>query len=239
MAKRYTDSCKWNHKWFQNLPLKMKAAWLYLWDNCDHAGFWSVNVELMSFQIGTKITLDEIETFFKDRIQPHGEYVSIIDFLGFQYGKSLNPSNSVHKSVIEILNNQGAAKPLARPSLGSKDKDTALDIDKEQGKEQDLVKDSSSTARQVLIDFNKVANKHFRIVDKNLTLIQARLKEGIKPEELVGIAQHRQHLWGSDSKMARYVRPETLYAANKVEGYLASYLEAESKCRAYDELFGE
>jgi hypothetical protein len=38
MAKRLTDSNKWNDSWFTNLPMDIKLVWIYLLDACDHAG---------------------------------------------------------------------------------------------------------------------------------------------------------------------------------------------------------
>ena len=53
----------------------------------------------------------------------------ISKFIDFQYG-TLNPENRTHKSVIDILNKEGAYKGLTSPELGCKDKGTDKGLDK-------------------------------------------------------------------------------------------------------------
>lgn len=131
MAKRFTDTKKWAKEHFADLPTKMKLVWIYLCDNCDHAGVWDVNLRLMSFQIGEKIELNDIKTAFSSKIQfISPTKIFIPDFLAFQYGR-LNPDNRVHKSVIDRLQKEGASKALRRALEGAKDKDK--DKDKDEG----------------------------------------------------------------------------------------------------------
>ena len=55
MAKRYTESNKWKNSWFRKLHPKYKLFWVYMLDQCDHAGLWEVDVELAAFQMGVKL----------------------------------------------------------------------------------------------------------------------------------------------------------------------------------------
>lgn len=131
MAKRFTDTSKWSKEKFQNLSPKMKLAWLYLCDTCDHAGIWEINIQLMSFQIGETYTLDDIKKSFDVTIS--GSKLYINSFIEFQYGK-LNSLNKAHKSVIDRLEKlkiKGLYKPLARGCQAPKDKDKDKDMDKE------------------------------------------------------------------------------------------------------------
>lgn len=127
MAKRFTDSTKWDREWFQDLSLKMKCAWLYLLDRCDHAGIWHVNYKLMSFSIGEKITENELRTTFGPKLKflKSGK-ILITQFVNFQYG-TLNEGNRAHLSVINLLKKEGAYKDLTRPLQGCKDKDKDKD----------------------------------------------------------------------------------------------------------------
>jgi hypothetical protein len=91
MAKRFTDTAKWSKSWFCDLPIKMKIVWIYLVDNCDHAGIWSVNMRLMEFQIGSKITDQELnESFGKKIIWLNNKKLWIRPFFEFQYGSKSN-----------------------------------------------------------------------------------------------------------------------------------------------------
>lgn len=136
MAKRFTDTSKWEKAWFRKLSPKMKCVWDYLTHRCDHAGIWSVDLESMSFHVGEDVTQDELIKSFGDRITFLADKVFLPGFVEFQYGH-LNPSNRVHKSVLDRLEKLGASKPLASPLEGAKDKDKDTDKDKDKDKDKD------------------------------------------------------------------------------------------------------
>ena len=149
MAKRFTDTDKWKKHSFNEMPLKMKLAWIFLCDNCDHAGVWDANFKLMSFHVGEPITKDEFDAAFADKIVwLNKTKIFIQSFIDFQYGE-LNETNRVHKSIITKLKRYGAYKPLISPLQGAKDKDKDMDKDKDkdQDKEQDKDKDKKSSGR--------------------------------------------------------------------------------------------
>lgn len=132
MAKRFTDTDKWKRPWFRQLPLKAKSAWFYVLDNCDHAGVWPADFELLSFQLGVEITREEFEGWFGDKAVRYGDKYSFPSFVEFQYGE-LNPHNNAHKSVIHVLEKLAPAQPLKSPSQGAQDKDKDKDQDQEKG----------------------------------------------------------------------------------------------------------
>lgn len=131
MAKRLTDSEKWNDPWFADLPSKYKLFWLYLVDNCDHAGIWKVNFKNAIFFIGENLEIGEVKRMLKDRIIfLNDEYWYLKKFIKFQYKADitgLNPKNRTHSSVLKILNEFDRFKPLVSPLLGVKDKDKDKD----------------------------------------------------------------------------------------------------------------
>jgi hypothetical protein len=152
MAKRFTDSEKWKKKWFKNLTPMCKLFWIYLFDNCNHAGVWEVDFELAAHQIRMKLDEEKITTAFRDRVTPidGGERWFINEFIDFQYGE-LRKNNTVHQAVLKILtmhglldkvnsinsSGQGACPPLAEPTLGEKDKEEAKAWVKETVLEED------------------------------------------------------------------------------------------------------
>ena len=104
MAKRYTDTGLYEREWFQKLNPKFKCFWDYICKKCDHAGIWNTNYSLASYQIGAKITKEEIKETFGDKIVfIENDKTYIPGFVKFQYGITLKEENRVHKSVIEIL----------------------------------------------------------------------------------------------------------------------------------------
>ena len=127
MAKRFTDNEKWKDAWFMDLPSKYKLFWLYILDECNHAGIWKVNFKVASFYIGEHLEYSEVERILKSRIKIlNSEYWYIEKFIKYQYKcdeNSLNPSNKAHLSVIKLLNEYEIIKPLTSPLEGVKDKD--------------------------------------------------------------------------------------------------------------------
>jgi len=103
-----------------------KLLWLYILDECDHAGIWQVDLEVAEIKIGEKLNLATAISCFEGKIYvfDSGQKWYIPDFIDFQYGK-LNELNRAHNSVINILEKYGLLeiKPLTSPLQGDKDKD--------------------------------------------------------------------------------------------------------------------
>lgn len=107
MAKRLTDSSKWDDPWFMDLPNEYKLAWLFILDRCDHAGIWKVNLKIMNFCIGHTIKADCFLTACNDRIILLGEDKWFIPkFISYQYGTFSDRCNA-HKPVLSVLKKHG------------------------------------------------------------------------------------------------------------------------------------
>lgn len=135
MAKRLTDTDKWEKESFSELSLKMKLVWIYLCDKCDHAGVWEPNFKLLSFNLGETVSREEIELAFGEKIRWIGKKIFLPSFVDFQYGE-LNAENRVHRSVLkrlEKLQIKPLASPLLGAALGAKDKDKEKDKEKDRG----------------------------------------------------------------------------------------------------------
>lgn len=151
MAKRFSDSEKWKKPFFRSLQAPYKLFWLYILDDCDHAGIWHVDIEIAEIKIGEKIDKQTAINQFNGKINviQNGEKWFIKDFIEFQYG-TLNPLNRVHESVIKILKKENLINEnmeLISPLQGAKDKDKDKGKDKEKDKNKDkgvkiLFKDS-------------------------------------------------------------------------------------------------
>ena len=176
MSKRFTDTNKWSQSWFRKLSPKMKCAWIYLCDKCDHAGVWEVDTEAMSFFIGDDIFIEELTTTFDIKLKPIDANKFIIQaFIDFQYG-SLNPENRVHLSVISRLQKLAPNKDLISPLQGAKDKDK--DKDKDLDKEKDKEKDKGSFYKKI----EKVYLDHYPL-KKGKTPGVTKLSKEIKSDE--------------------------------------------------------
>jgi len=173
MAKRFTDSEKWEDAWFQELESKHKLFWFYLLDKCDHAGVWKVNFRTASFFTDSNLEYEETIQVFKLRItEISNEYWLINKFIKYQYNKEigeLNVNNKVHLSVLNKLNNFIQFKPLVSTLLGTKDKNKAIDKDKDIviHKEDSKIEDIS---KEVSIDTNtvgKFSDAFYRLWNSN------------------------------------------------------------------------
>lgn len=104
MAKRFTDTDKWKKGFIRNLPSKYKLLWLYILDDCNHAGIWETDFEVASIRIGSKISEKEACKVFAEQIKifDNGNKWFIAKFVDFQYG-TLNENSRPHQAVIKVL----------------------------------------------------------------------------------------------------------------------------------------
>lgn len=125
------------------------------------------------------------------------------------------------------------ARALASPREAS-----ALDLGRDQGRDQgregkDLLSGKPDDAAQadaahagtktlcaeLLEHLNAKTGKRFRPVEANIRLLAARLKESTA-DEIRAVIDAKAAEWGADAKMAKYLRPETLFNATKFAGYV-------------------
>lgn len=140
MAKRLTDTDKWKKPFLRSMKAPYKLLWIYILDECDHAGIWQVDLDVAQLKIGEKLTIEKALEQLSGRVEviDDGSKWFIPDFVDFQYGE-LNPANRVHNSVIAALRKHNLItenlkiKPLTSPLQGAKDKDKDLDKDKDKG----------------------------------------------------------------------------------------------------------
>jgi len=104
--KRFTESSKWSDLWFMDLKIEHKLLWIYLLDNCDHAGVYKPNLRLLAFQMGHLITKEDLFKYMEGRVVElkSGNWF-IPGFIKFQYG-NLTRSNSAHKGVLRVLSRE-------------------------------------------------------------------------------------------------------------------------------------
>ena len=194
MAKRFTDTEKWKKPFIRGLQGAYKLLWLYICDDCDHAGIWQVDIEVAAIRIGEKIDSKEAIKSFDEKIIifDKGNKWFIPSFLEFQYPSGLNPDNRAHNSVIILLEKYNLRisnnKPLISPSEGSMD----MDMDK------DMVKDMLKEKKK---NTNKTYNKHKQLNEEIMKKRIPRRKlrnfiedKGIKKGEIanaLGISQQR------------------------------------------------
>jgi hypothetical protein len=147
MSKRFTDTEKWKRPWFRTLSPEAKIIWLFLCDNCDHAGIWIADYELASFQIGFTLNQKTLTEMLGDKVMPFdSDKVFIPSFFEFQYGKSKDKFNAKTSALQELsryglVNEDGSIKghlPDTSSSVAQVSPDTlGIGISKGKGKEGD------------------------------------------------------------------------------------------------------
>lgn len=95
MAKRMSETEKWKDPWFSNLENDWKLIWLYLLDDCTHAGIYQINIPLLNFHCRTSITLEDLLDKFHSRlIQLSDDKIFIHKFIIYQYGVDFKSSKA-------------------------------------------------------------------------------------------------------------------------------------------------
>jgi hypothetical protein len=123
MAKRFTDTSKWKKPWFRGLSTNAKLVWIYLCDECDHAGIWPADFELISFQVGFKVTAQNLELWLGDKVwRVADDKYFIPGFLEFQYGSKDNKFRAKASAIealeaLGVLNPDGSIKVLPNSPL--------------------------------------------------------------------------------------------------------------------------
>ena len=107
MAKRLTDSEKYNDAWFINLGRNEKLLFYYLIDNVDNAGFYELSFKHLQFHLD--FSRDEILGAIKglargllgaDLEIKNGDRIYLKNFLEHQKMLPLNPYNSYHINAL-------------------------------------------------------------------------------------------------------------------------------------------
>ena len=204
MAKRFTDSSKWNDNWFSNLTNEQKLAWIYILDTCNHSGIWEKNLKVLNFHIGSTFVEDDFNKIFLGKFIEINNKWFIPKFIKFQYGDKFLTSNnnaiiSARKLLIELEfikeNINGSLtlteglpnphltldQPLPNPQEGLKEQEQEKEQDKELVQYQ--FKDKK---KYKFIEYDKVKDEYqfqYKTKAQKEELTSVELKEYITEEE--------------------------------------------------------
>jgi len=87
-------------------------------------------------------------------------------------------------------------------------------------KDETLVSSKLDDIEKIILYLNEKAGKKFENVESNRKLIKARIKEGHTIERITSVIDRQCKLWTNDPKMAKYIRPATLFNAEKFNQYV-------------------
>ena len=152
MAKRFTDTEKWEDEWFTDLSNDYKVIWFYLLDTCDNAGVWKKNIKKLNYLCNTNVSTDDLLKVFSKRITILADEKWFINkFCIVQYGHDFLQSknkavlSAVKKLIIEgvLVDNGYSIDTLSIPYQYS------IDTPKEQVKDKDKAMDNVGDIVQV------------------------------------------------------------------------------------------
>ena len=104
MTRRFTQTEKWDDTWFRSLSPNAKVLYWYIWDKCNIAGFWEIDLEGAKFH--TKISKRGIEGAFEELqrgFETNGSYIWLRRFLYHQKNLPLKPENPAHKGILRLI----------------------------------------------------------------------------------------------------------------------------------------
>ncbi len=146
--------------------------------------------------------------------------------VGFVKHQKINrPTPSKIKDLVDITESSVSAHDLL--TTGKERKGKEVEQGREQGKES---LPDKSDAIDVINYMNSVLETKFKSTTKaHIENINGRLSDGHSVEDLKLVIDHKSKEWSDDQRMAGYLRPQTLFAAGKFQGYL---LAAKTKPKA-------
>jgi hypothetical protein len=155
IAKRFIDTDIFKKQFIRELDPSYKLLWIYILQDCNHAGIWEVDFEVAQIKTGCKFSKKVAAQKFSGKILDidGGSKWFIPDFISFQYGQ-LSETNRAHIGVIQLLKkyfllnddlsindlNKGHRSPLQAPMQGAKDMDKEMEQEKEMDKEKEKVR---------------------------------------------------------------------------------------------------
>jgi hypothetical protein len=121
--KRFTETEKWRDAWFRGLSLDAKLVFWYLTENCDSAGVWEPDFEMVNFTFKRDIPWDEVKFELSQsvngrdprlRVLPSGKWL-LTRFVFFQYGR-LRPECIPHRSILKTIEKHGLTEDELYPT---------------------------------------------------------------------------------------------------------------------------
>lgn len=89
------------------------------------------------------------------------------------------------------------------------------------GDDEDVRKQQvKATAKEVIAYLNQKTGRSFRVGDKTLALVSARLREKYTLADFKQVIDNKFAKWGNDEHWSTFLRPQTLFAKSHFDNYL-------------------
>jgi uncharacterized phage protein (TIGR02220 family) len=136
-------------------------------------------------------------------------------------GKTLHIYSEPDGRLIHQQAEPSASKQDNIENKHSLEKKDLLETIQSSNKKQPPKTDDNSAIVLMIIDYlNNKAGKKFKPTQANAKFIDARLSEGFTIEDLKAVVDLKCSEWLSDKKFNQYLRPSTLFNAEKFNQYI-------------------
>lgn len=120
----FSDPGKWDENWFVNQTAEQKLLYLYLWDQCDHAGVAEIVPALIKAHTGIDNITEAVGSLVadsnkdKERISMHNGKLWFTGYIRFQQQKDrtrpLQPTKPFHKAVYTCVVENGLIEEIQK-----------------------------------------------------------------------------------------------------------------------------
>ena len=160
------------------------------------------------------------------RMRTHSDCIAVVLR---EFFTKTSDGEYIHKRVFLEIEKANAKSTKARKSAKARwDKVSsnanALQSDSEGNATQDTLpntQDPKDLVEKKLLDIlNSKSGKKFKPVESNLKFLRARLKEGHTEKDIIDVIERKILEWQNDPEMKQYIRPATLFNAEKFNQYI-------------------
>lgn len=212
----------WTDEKIVELPYEVRLFFIGSWNFADDSGNLQRSARKLKMQI-----------FPADVIDCEPLIQSLID-AGLFIEYSVNGEEFIHikgfkdHQVVNRPSKSSIPTPKESDLLSGLTEDSLTEGKGKEGKGEDM-SGSSDSVSEVLGYLNAKANRNFQAVPANIRLIAARIREGATVEQLKAVVDAKVGDWANDPKMSDYLRPATLFNAEKFGQYSGSLGKARDR----------
>jgi uncharacterized phage protein (TIGR02220 family) len=205
----------WTDEKIVELPYEVRLFFIGSWNFADDSGNLQRSAKKLKMQV-----------FPADVIDCEPLIQTLID-AGLFIEYSVNGETFIHikgfkeHQVVNRPSKSSIPQPQERDLLTSLTECSLTEGKGKEGKGEDM-SGAPDSVSEVLAYLNVKANRSFQAVPANTKLIAARIREGATVEQMKAVVDAKVRDWAHDPKMCEYLRPATLFNAEKFGQYVGS-----------------
>jgi uncharacterized phage protein (TIGR02220 family) len=233
----------WTDPAIKVLPVATKLLFVYLITNphTHMSGIYYLPSTTILKETGLKMIpyrygIDTLSKLNKAHSDPHTETIFVVNMFQYQ-GRGPKNEASASKHLETLHDSPLIARFLIRypsipyrypiqdcPPVPDPVPDLLTNPNSDLQSERHAIangRNYRAEAKIVLSFLNEKTERVYRESDPNMNIIMARLESGVDVQTCKTMIMRKVRDWKPDPKMAKFLRPETLFNRTKFESYLA------------------